>query len=194
MATKRERDQGPGAHDRPDDAQANAGLHQSAGAKTQPDQAESSSGEEQAYAESQEDLEGLRPRSGRRRSGIRRNLDGQHEPDGLIGDVSAVTTATVVGAAAAILETELLPGILLGAGAMLVGKMFPRVTRGVRPLAKMIIRGGIAMTDKAREAMAETGEQLQDMVAEVHAERDEASRRRGSQGVPGADATAQHAH
>lgn len=192
MATKRGHEQGAGAGDRSDDAQAGAGSQQSGGASAETREAGEAAGADPARAESQEDLEG--PRSGGQgRSRARRDLGAQAGHDGLVADVSAVTTATVVGAAAAILEAELLPGILIGAGAMLVGKMFPRVTRGVRPLAKMIVRGGIAMTDKAREAMAETGEQFQDMVAEVRAERDQAPGQRARRAA-GTEATSQPAH
>lgn len=96
----------------------------------------------------------------------------RHVPDDrLVEDVSAVTTAAAIGVAAAVIEAELLPGILIGAGAMLIGKMFPRVARTFRPVAKTVIRAGVAVTDKAREVAAETGEQVQDMVAEVRAER-----------------------
>lgn len=110
---------------------------------------------------------------GRRRNGARRENDEDQIPDRLVEDVSAVTTAAIVGTAAAVIESELIPGILIGAAAMLVGKMFPRVTSGMRPVAKMIIRAGIAVSDRTREVVAETGEQLQDMVAEVRAERDQ---------------------
>jgi hypothetical protein len=110
----------------------------------------------------------------KRRHGVTRRNGEQPIPDGLVEDVSAVATAAIVGTAAAVIESELIPGILIGAATMLVGKMFPRVTRGMRPVAKMIIRGGIAISDKAREVVAETGEQFQDIVAEARAERDQA--------------------
>lgn len=114
----------------------------------------------------------------KRRRGVMRRNGEQPIPDGLVEDVSAVATAAVVGTAVAVIESELIPGLLIGAAAMLVGKMFPRVTRGMRPVAKMIIRGGIAISDKAREVVAETGEQFQDIVAEARAERDQAVQER----------------
>jgi hypothetical protein len=128
-------------------------------------------GEAQAYSEGEmPDEPGVRTRR-RRASGVER-ADGTREiPDRLVEDVSSVTAAAAVGVAAAVIEAELLPGILIGAGAMLLGKMFPRLTRGLRPVAKMIIRAGIAVTDKTREMVAEAGEQVQDMAAEVRAER-----------------------
>lgn len=120
-----------------------------------------------------------RPRArGRRRSMMREDLDYEMS-DELVEDVSAVTTAAVVGVAAAVIEAELIPGILIGAGALIVGKMFPRLVRGMRPVAKTLIRTGLALTDRTREVMSETGEQFQDMVAEVRAERDESAEMKG---------------
>jgi hypothetical protein len=116
---------------------------------------------------------------GRRRNEARQRNGDEQIPDHLVEDVSAVATAAVVGTAAAVIESELIPGILIGAAAMLVGKMFPRVTSGMRPVAKMIIRAGIAVSDKTREVVAETGEQFQDMVAEVRSERDQTAQERG---------------
>lgn len=102
----------------------------------------------------------------------------QRASDGLFEDVGSVSTAVAVGVAAALIESELIPGILIGAGAVLLGKMFPRVAAGMRPVAKTVIRAGIAMTDKARTVAAEAGEQVQDMVAEVQAERERSASER----------------
>lgn len=114
-------------------------------------------------------------------NGMRRSNGQSHgQVGGVAGDVSAVTAAVAVGVAAAMLEAELLPGIAIGAAAMLVGKMFPRIARAFRPVAKTVVRAGVAVADKGREMVAETGEQMQDMVAEVRAEREETRREGGT--------------
>jgi len=99
-------------------------------------------------------------------------------PDGLFEDAGSVGTAVAVGIAAAVIESELIPGILIGAGAILLGRIFPSVAAGLRPVAKSVIRAGMVMTDKAREVAAETGEQMRDLVAEAQAERERGRRER----------------
>lgn len=135
-----------------------------------------------------------RSRRARRRANGSLRGDARYEmSDELVEDVSAVTTAAVVGVAAAVIEAELIPGILIGTGALIVGKMFPRVVRGMRPVAKTLIRSGIALTDKTREVMSEMGEQFQDMVAEARAEREQSAEsraRRRSRRPAGAEAAA----
>jgi hypothetical protein len=101
----------------------------------------------------------------------------QRAGDTLVENAGSIGTAVAVGVAAAVIEAELIPGILIGAGAVLLGKMFPSVAAGLRPVAKTVLRAGIAATDKAREVVAEAGEQVQDMVAEVQAEREHAGTR-----------------
>lgn len=86
-------------------------------------------------------------------------------------EVDRLVTAVAVGGAAAIIESKLLPGILIGAGAMLVGRMFPQIGGVVRPVIKGVVRAGYAVTDTARGAISEAGEQLRDVVAEVRTER-----------------------
>ena len=105
--------------------------------------------------------------------------------DGVFENVGSVSTAVAVGVGAALIEAELIPGILIGAGAVLLGRMFPQIAATLRPVVKTAIRTGLVMADKAREVAAEAGEQVQDMVAEVQAERAQAEearprRRRGA--------------
>ena len=76
-------------------------------------------------------------------------------------------TVAAVGLAAALIEVDLVPGILIGVGAMLAPKLFGG---SLRPLLKNAIRAGYSVRDRAREMMAETSEQFQDIVAEVKAE------------------------
>lgn len=115
--------------------------------------------------------------AGRARRAARRAAGVIRGPDGLFEDAGSVGTAVAVGVAAAVIESELIPGILIGAGAILLGKMFPRVAAGMRPIAKSVIRAGLVATDKARVLTAEAGEQMRDMVAEVQAERQTGGRR-----------------
>jgi hypothetical protein len=84
----------------------------------------------------------------------------------------------------------LLPGVLIGVGATLAAPiLLPAAAArarpvakvlvlaglaaitGARPVAKVLIGSGLAMADAVREAMAEAGKQLSDLVAEVQAER-----------------------
>jgi hypothetical protein len=81
----------------------------------------------------------------------------------------AVTVAAI-GAAAALIEVELIPGMLLGVAAMLVPGLLPKVGTGLRPLIKGAVRAGYNVAARAREAVAEAGEQFEDIVAEVKAE------------------------
>jgi len=48
--------------------------------------------------------------------------------------------------------------------------MVPAFAAGMRPLAKAVIKGGIMVYDKGAEVLAEAGEQLSDLVAEVRSE------------------------
>ena len=83
----------------------------------------------------------------------------------------AATAAIVVGAA--LIEVELIPGLIIGAGAILLGKLFPEMGAYVRPALKGAIRGGFVMAQKAREVIAEATEQVHDLVAEVVLEQQE---------------------
>jgi hypothetical protein len=60
-------------------------------------------------------------------------------------------------------------GVGLGA-VVLAPVLFPALSRGFRPAAKRAIKGYLALAEKAREMLAETGEQVQDLVAEARSE------------------------
>jgi hypothetical protein len=87
--------------------------------------------------------------------------------DLLTGDAGGVAAAAGIIVGAALIEIELIPGLLIGAGAILLGKLFPGVGEYVRPAVKGALRAGLAMTHKAREVMAEASEQVHDLMAEV---------------------------
>jgi hypothetical protein len=56
------------------------------------------------------------------------------------------------------------------AATVLAPVLIPVVTSVGRPLAKSLIRAGMLFYEKSREAVAVTGEALEDLIAEIHAE------------------------
>ena len=63
------------------------------------------------------------------------------------------------------------PGMVAGIGAIVLAPVIiPALAKASKPLAKAVIRGGIVAYQKSRTLMAETGEVLEDLVAEVQAE------------------------
>ena len=90
--------------------------------------------------------------------------------DLLAGEAGAVGTAAAIVVGAALIEVELIPGLIIGAGAILLGKLFPELSGYVRPIIKGVVRAGFSASQKAREVMAEASEQVQDLVAEVKQE------------------------
>ncbi len=63
------------------------------------------------------------------------------------------------------------PGIAAGLGAVVLAPvLIPAVAKASKPLAKALIKGGIIAYKKSKSAIAETGEVLEDLVAEVKAE------------------------
>jgi hypothetical protein len=64
------------------------------------------------------------------------------------------------------------PSVLVGVGVALAAPiLLPGAAAGVRPLAKTLIKGGLAVAETVQEFVAEAGEQLSDLVAEAQAER-----------------------
>jgi hypothetical protein len=69
-----------------------------------------------------------------------------------------------------------LPGVLVGVGVALAAPvLLPAAAAGARPLAKVLIKGGLLVAATVREVVAEAGEQLSDLVAEVQEESDGAA-------------------
>lgn len=87
--------------------------------------------------------------------------------DLLAGEAGGVATAAAIVVGAALIEVELIPGLIIGAGAILLGKLFPELGGYVRPVVKSAVRAGFSMSEKARAVMAEANEQVHDLVAEV---------------------------
>jgi hypothetical protein len=94
------------------------------------------------------------------------------------GDDRSVVTATVatvavVGIGAAAFEAALLPGIVLGVAAMWLPQYFPKMGEAFNPLFRSTVRGAYQLGKKTKEMMADAHEQVNDIVAEVHAEPDQ---------------------
>ena len=88
-----------------------------------------------------------------------------------------IATVAAIGIGAALIEVELIPGILIGIGAMLAPQLVPKLGSALRPLVKSAVKAGYTLVDKGREMAAETSEQFQDIVAEVKAEHEQAGTR-----------------
>jgi hypothetical protein len=79
-------------------------------------------------------------------------------------------TVGVIFVGAALVEVALIPGMVIGAAAILAPKYAPQVGATLQPLFRSLVRGAYKFGRKAREAAAEATEQVHDIVAEVHAE------------------------
>ncbi len=70
-----------------------------------------------------------------------------------------------------LLEDLGIPGIAAGVGAVILAPvLMPAVAKASKPVAKAVIKGGIIAYNKSKSAIAETGEILEDLVAEVKAD------------------------
>jgi hypothetical protein len=85
-----------------------------------------------------------------------------------------LATALLVGAGALLFEAELLPGILIGAGAVLAPRLFRGLGETFRPLARNAVRAGYAAAIRGREMAEQAREEIEDIVAEAQAEQDHA--------------------
>jgi Protein of unknown function (DUF5132) len=95
--------------------------------------------------------------------------------------VGKVAIAGVIGVGAALIEASLIPGIIIGAAAILAPKVLPEVGIRLRPLFKSTIRGAYKLTEKTREAFAEAHEHVQDIMAEArHEDQEEAAAAKAS--------------
>jgi hypothetical protein len=69
------------------------------------------------------------------------------------------------------LKGNLATGLAIGIGAAILGPILvPVVASIVKPLAKAAIKGGVLLYEKGREVAAETGEVVEDLVAEARSE------------------------
>jgi hypothetical protein len=90
------------------------------------------------------------------------------------GSGSIVETAAVVGAVAvgaALFEAALIPGIMIGVGAMLIPKVLPSLSDTLKSGFRATVRGAYHVGNKASHVIAEAQEQIHDAVAEAKAEK-----------------------
>jgi hypothetical protein len=95
---------------------------------------------------------------------------------------STVATVVIAAAAVALIEVDWIPGLLIGVGAMLAPKAFPNLGRSMRPLIKGAVKAGMSIADSSRSAWAEAQEEIEDIIAEVKAERPHTETRTASDG------------
>jgi hypothetical protein len=70
-----------------------------------------------------------------------------------------------------IFKNDVARGAALGIGAALVAvAALPAIMVATRPLARVALKSSLLLLEKGREAVAEAGEHLEDLVAEVKAE------------------------
>ncbi|MDD1648819.1 MAG: DUF5132 domain-containing protein [Methylococcaceae bacterium] len=70
-----------------------------------------------------------------------------------------------------LLKNDTAKGVAIGLGAALVGvAAIPALMSVGRPFARVAVKSGLLFLEKGREAMAEAGEGLEDLIAEVKAE------------------------
>ena|SRR5438477_6989376 len=109
---------------------------------------------------------------------------------GLDREGPSLATAALIGVGVAIIEPELIPGLLIGAGAVLAPKLFPALGGILRPLVKSVVKVGYSAATSVREAVAEVGEQVEDIVAEARSEQQTENGRGAAQPQPTGEAGA----
>lgn len=97
------------------------------------------------------------------------NHEAETASDGneLVNKVITVGAITVV---AALFEASLIPGMVIGVGAMLVPDLLPKLSSNAEPMLWHLVRGAYRAGRKAQSAFAEAKEQMHDIVAESEAE------------------------
>ena len=74
-----------------------------------------------------------------------------------------------------VLKGNIVTGLAIGIGAaVLAPAVLPVIANVAKPVAKAAIKGGIILFEKGKEAFAEAGEVVEDLVAEVKSELSEA--------------------
>ncbi len=70
-----------------------------------------------------------------------------------------------------LLKRNVVVGLAVGIGVAALGPVIvPVILRAARPVAKTLLKTGIEMFERGREAAAELGEFIEDTAAEAHAE------------------------
>jgi hypothetical protein len=112
---------------------------------------------------------------------------------GLDREGPSLATAALIGVGVAIIEPELIPGMLIGAGVWLVPKLLPALGGILRPVVKGAVKAGYSATMAVREVVAEAGEQVEDIVAEARAEHQAGNGAGGGSQAPAPEAPAKPA-
>ncbi|QDZ28364.1 DUF5132 domain-containing protein [Noviherbaspirillum sp. UKPF54] len=70
-----------------------------------------------------------------------------------------------------IFKSNIVVGLTAGlAATVLAPVVIPVVAMAARPLAKSLLKGGVLLYEKGREALASAGEEMEDLIAEVRSE------------------------
>lgn len=89
------------------------------------------------------------------------------------------------------IKGNLITGLAIGIGAAILAPVvIPVVAAAAKPLLKAAIKGGLLLYEKGKEAVAETGEVVEDMVAEVKAEMAESQKETAAAPVAGPEGEA----
>jgi len=68
-------------------------------------------------------------------------------------------------------KSDVSRGAAIGIGVAVVAvAAIPAIVHAGRPLARVALKSGLLLLEKSREALAEAGENIEDLVAEVRAE------------------------
>jgi hypothetical protein len=93
--------------------------------------------------------------------------DTVHRSDDFVAEVA---TIGVVAVGVAVVEAALLPGVVIGVAAALAPKYLPKLSTRLKPLFNSTVRGAYKLSRKARSAVGELQEHVNDITAEVKAE------------------------
>ena len=96
--------------------------------------------------------------------------EAEEQKDGFDEFTVKAATVGVVAVGALLIEATLLPGIAIGVAAILAPKYLPKLGSRLQPLFASTVRGAYKVGRKARAAVGEAQEHVNDLVAEVHAE------------------------
>jgi len=116
--------------------------------------------------------EGNSGRSAEHKNTEHREIHGaaHHQPARSLVSGSMLTTGALIGVAA-LIQPELLVGMVVGAGIAMASNWLPDLVGGTfRPLVKTAIKAGYVAARTAREMVSEASESVSDMVAEARAE------------------------
>src|SRR3974390_2045434 len=94
---------------------------------------------------------------------IDETADAPHDDQENGGLSKTVATVVVVGAAAALFEAALLPGIAIGVAAVAAPKYLPKIAAGLSPLFKSTVRGTYKLAQKSKERFPEAHEQVHEI-------------------------------